>query len=270
MANDARFQIGELNFARAGFAAKKEKEAFFQKALDNYRVVASKDLVIQAQKARIEQIRVAGIAAGRAGDLNTFKRSQRLVEKEREKLAQLESRADQTFTAKLKSGQIFFQMGKSDESRVVLNFIKGFAGDDVDAKKQIPYFQTLSYATQNIDKKGKVEALAAKTEEAYKAFKAEFPKDKIGENLAILVGSGFVESNPDKAISYFKESLEDYPDGRFKVEALTQQAAALTALKRFDEAMNLYKETLASSSNKEISSAARVWHGGHLSPDRED
>ncbi|RYD74251.1 MAG: tetratricopeptide repeat protein, partial [Verrucomicrobiaceae bacterium] len=114
----------------------------------------------------------------------------------------------------------------------------------------------LSYATQNIDKKGEVDELAKKTEDAYNEFMAAFPKDKIGENLAILVGSGFVESDPDKAISYFKQSLEDYPDGRFKVEALTQQAAALTKLKRYDEAMDLYKKTLASSTNKEISAAA--------------
>jgi hypothetical protein len=116
-------------------------------------------------------------AAGRAGDLNTFKRSQRLIEKERDKLAQLENRADQTFTAKLKAAQIFFQMGKPDETRVVLNFIKDFAGDDAEAKKQIAYFQALSLATQNIDAKGANSDLAAKAEENYKEFKSAYSKD---------------------------------------------------------------------------------------------
>ncbi|MHA3771383.1 tetratricopeptide repeat protein [Verrucomicrobiota bacterium sgz303538] len=259
--NDARFQIAELNFARAGFAQKKEKEALYQKALDNYRAVAPKEIVLQAQKMRIEQIRQAGINFGKSGDVANFKRYQRFVEKEREKLVQFESRPDQTFTAKLKSAQIFFQQGKPDESRTLLNFIKDFAGDDAEAKKQIAYFTTLSYATQNIDTKGHNEKLAGKTEETYKAFRGAYNKDKIGENLAILVGSGFIESAPDKAISYFKESLEDYPDGRFKVEALTQQAAALTKLQRFDEAMDLYKKTLASSNNKEISAAAEFGIG---------
>jgi TolA-binding protein len=260
LANDARFQIGELAFVRGGFAGAAEKKALFQKALDNYRVVVPKDLVIQAQKARIEQIKQAGIAMGRQGDVNGFKRSQRLIEKERDKLAQFETRGDQTFTAKLRMGQIFFQLGKGDEARTVFNTIKNHA-EEADAKKQIAYFTALAYAVQNVDLNGKNPKLAAKAEEAYKAFKAEHKNEKIGENLAIVLGSGFIETEPDKAINYFKESLADYPEGRFRQEALTQQAAALTKLQRYDEALDLYRKTLASSNSKELSASAEFGIG---------
>jgi TolA-binding protein len=256
VANDARFQIGELSFQRAGYVAKEEKQRLLQKALDNYRVVVTKDLVVGAQKQRIEQIRQAELNALRAQDLNLRARLIRLGMKERDKLVTFENRPDQTFTAKLKSAQIFFQMGRLDECRTVLNFLKNLGGDDAEAKKQISYFIALSYAAQNIDTKGAIPELAKKTEDSYKAFKEAYDKDKIGENLAVLVGAGFIETDPEKAITYLKESLADYPEGRFAVEALTQQAAALTKLQRYEEAMGLYKQTISKNSSKEISAAA--------------
>src|SRR5947209_1972410 len=53
LANDSRFQIGELRFAHAS-ATKDEaaRKELFKSAMDVYRVVGGKDLVILAQKAR--------------------------------------------------------------------------------------------------------------------------------------------------------------------------------------------------------------------------
>lgn len=257
LTNDARFQIGELNFARAGFATKdpERRKSLLNRALESYRLVASRDLVLQAQKARIEQFKQLTVQAMRARDFAANKRYQRQTEKETEKLALLESREDQTLTAKLKSGEIFFQLGRADESRVVLNFIEKFI-EKPEIKTQVAYYRVMSYAIQNIDAHGQNAQVATKLEETYQAFITAHPKSKIGENLAILVGSGFVESEPEKAIKYFKESLEDYPEGRFRIEALTQQAAALAKLQRYDEALALYTETLAKNPGKDIAAAA--------------
>src|SRR5262249_49424370 len=78
----------------------------------------------------------------------------------------------------------------------------------------------------------------------------------IGENLAAVLGAGFVETEPDKAIKYFKESGEDYPQGSVKIFALAQQASALVRLKRYDEALKTYKDTLAAKPDKEIAAVA--------------
>ena len=193
-----------------------------------------------------------------------FKRLQRVVEKEQEKLTTFQDRADQTLLAKLKMGQVFFQLGRYDEARVVLDFVKPFAADD-DQKKQIAYFTAVSLAVQEFDPKRALNADAAKAAnekigekavEAYNQFKAAYPKDEIAENLALLVGARFVDTDPEKAINYFKESVTDYPKGRFKMQALAQQASALVNLKRYDEALEIFKTTLAQSTDKEISAAA--------------
>ncbi|MGV3533081.1 MAG: tetratricopeptide repeat protein, partial [Chthoniobacteraceae bacterium] len=240
----------------AGFTKdEKRRKHLLNRALEHYRLVASKDLVTQAQKARVEQFKQLTVQAMRNRDFATNKRYQRLTEKETEKLAALEGREDQTLTAKLKSGEIFFQLGKADESRVIFNFLEKFI-EKPETKVQVAYTRVMSYALQNIDDKGKNADLVKLLEEGYEKFIAAHPKHKIAENLAILVGSGFVESDPEKAIKYFKESREQYPEGRFRIEALTQEAAALAKLGRYDEALALYKQTLETNPTKEVAAAA--------------
>ena len=230
----------------------------------NYRSVASKELVLQAQQLRIEKFKAMRVDAGKRQDLEQFKRLQRVVEKEQEKLITFQDRADETLLAKLKMGQVFFQLGRYDEARVVLDFVKPFAADD-DQKKQIAYYTALSLAVQEFDPKralnaeaakGANEKIGAKAVEAYSQFKAAYPKDEIAENLALLVGARFVDTDPEKAINYFKESVADYPKGRFRMQALAQEASALVNLKHFDEALEIFKTTLAQSTDKEVSAAA--------------
>ena len=54
----------------------------------------------------------------------TCRRYKRLVDKETEKLAQVEGRGDQTQTAKFKTGLIFFTQGKMDETRVLYTHLE--------------------------------------------------------------------------------------------------------------------------------------------------
>jgi len=107
--NDAQFQIGELLLARAEFMTSPEEKAqradAFAKAIDALRNVASKDAVLAAQKARIAQFADLRTKYGTAGDKVNFAKYKRLVDKETEKLAQIEGTPDQTLTAKLKTGR---------------------------------------------------------------------------------------------------------------------------------------------------------------------
>ncbi len=264
LVNDARLQIGELSFAHAAFLKDAaQRKAMLTKALDYYRLVAPKEAVIQAQTLRIKRFEDEQIAIGKRADTVGYKRMQRVIEKEREKLATFQERPDQTVLAKFKSGQAFFQLGRYDEARVIFEFVKPFI-TDADQVKQLALNVALSYAVEDFDPKvspaaaakaanDKLSDLAVK---AYTDFRSAYSHDPIGDNLALLVGARFIEEDPEKAIGYFKESLDDYPNGRFKIQALTQQAAALTRLQKYDEALNLFKKTQAESPSKEISAAA--------------
>ena len=262
LANDARFQIAELNYARASFlsgegeAIEAERAATLGKALESYRYVQPKEVVLQAQKGRINYFKNLALETKRKSDFTGGKRLDRVVEKELEKLAGFESRGDQTLAAKVKMGQIFFQLAKYDESRVVLNFTKPFI-EDAEQKKQVAYYTALSYGVQKVNNETAEEALSAKAIEAYEAFKGAYAKDPIGDNLALIVGARFVESDPTKAIKYFQESLADFPKGRFTVQALVQQAAALSKLKRYDEAIAIFKKTLDANPEKDVAAAAQ-------------
>ena len=169
--NDAQFQLGEMLNARASFTdvkKKDERDGLFKKALESYRGVFTKEQVIAAQKQRIESISQRRIDTGKKGDQQGYKRLQRLQEKEQEKLLTFEQRGDQIVTARIKSGQIFFQMNKLDEARVLLNFAEQFAEDPED-KKTTLYFITMTYALQS---------RMDKAVERYTAFQAAYRHDR--------------------------------------------------------------------------------------------
>ena len=253
--NDAQFQLGEMLSARASFTPadkKEQKEAIFQKALEAYRGVLSKEQVVAAQKARVENVSLRRIEAGKKQDLPLFKRLQRVQEKEMEKLAGFEQRGDETTTAKLKSGQIFFQLNKLDEARVLLGYIEPLAENE-DTKKEVSYYLTMSYALQGV---------MEKAEERYKAFQATYKADPIAQNLQLVMAAGFLsgkdpaKQRPDKAIEYCKEGLAIYPKGRFTSDLLNVQASALIGLKRYDEAQEMLKKFVASKPPKELAADA--------------
>lgn len=253
--NDAQFQLGEMLSARASFTEadkQEQREASFKKALEAYRGVLTKEQVVAAQKARVENVNQRRIEAGKKQDLQLFKRLQRVQEKEMEKLAGFEGRGDETITAKLKSGQIFFQLSKLDEARVLLSFIEPLA-ENPEVKKEVSYYVTMSYALQG---------LMEKAEERYKTFQAAYKGDPIAQNLQLVMAAGYLsakdpkQQKPDKAIEYCKEGLEIYPKGRFASDLLNVQASALIGLKRYDEAQELLKKFVASNPPKELAADA--------------
>ena len=95
---------------RAGFMKDKTKqEATFAKALEAFHEVQTKDYVIQAQKERIAQFTDLRNKAAATKDLVGIQRYKRVLDKEQEKLAQIQGRQDQTVTAKFKCGIIYFE-----------------------------------------------------------------------------------------------------------------------------------------------------------------
>jgi len=256
MVNDAQFQLGEMLSAQASFlSAEKEKElrdATFKKALDAYRGVLAKEQVLAAQKQRIEAIKQRRIELLKAGNFPMVKRAERIQGKEQEKLALFEGRGDDTVTAKLKTGQIFFQLGRFDESRVLLSYLEPLA-EVPEVKKEIAYYLTMTYALQG---------LMEPAEARYNDFQTAYKGDKIAENLQLVMAAGYLtakdpaKQNPEKAIAYCKQGLEIYPKGRFASDLLNVQASALIGLKRYDEAQELLKKFVASNPPKELAADA--------------
>ena len=248
LANDAQFQLAELLFARSNFATGAVQKQLARRALEAYRAVLPKDAVIKAQQDRLAQVQQIIQQAGANRDVNAVRRVQRLLQREQEKMVSLEQRPDQTFAAKIKSGQVFVTLGDYDAARVLFRFLEPFT-DDAEQKKQLLYFITVTYAAQHI---------ADKAVEHYDKFMAAYKGDSLGENLPLLLGSVFLDpknNDPEKALKYFAQEDELYPKSRYAAEAVMEQALALIPLEKYDEALGVLKKFLASNPTKQQAAA---------------
>ena len=256
LANDSRFQIGELRFSRAG-STKDEarRKELFKSAMDVYRVVGPKDLIIQAQKARIDRVKGIRPAAIASRDPAQIRRVNRLFEKEQEKLANIESRPDQTIAARIKMGEVYFQLGKMDETRVMLNYMKGLTEDE-DQKKQIAYYIAISLAQQNSETHANIKALADRAEAAYEEFKKAYGVDPIAENLALILGAGFTDKDPAKASKYLEEQTKNFPNSKLVATGDQLRAAVMINQGQFEEAYKIFKELLAKNPPTPAAAAA--------------
>jgi TolA-binding protein len=256
LANESRFQIGELLYSHAGFVKDKEaQKALFVRAMETYRVVAGKEPMVAAQKARIDRYRQARIPAMQQRDAVQLKRIGRAIEREQEKLANIEGRPDPTLVAKVKVAQVYFQLDRLDECRVVLSYVKPLI-DDEEQKKAIAYYYALSLARQNADTKASVAAMAERTEAVYAEFTGTYGTDPIGENLPLMVGAAFTDSTPEKAIKYFEDLRKNFPTSKLLPTADSLLGVSLMHQDKFDEAVKIFKETLGRNPTKELAAAA--------------
>lgn len=254
LANRARFQLGGVLAGRAALAKRQSPEqiALQKSALDAYRAVAPKEVVVQLQEARIKHFEQLRVQAGQKGDLANFKRYTRLLEKEREKSEIIKSEADQSIAAKISGAKIFVALGKFDEARVLLRFAEGFVTGDSEEekeqKKQILYLTTVTYAAQHV---------VDKAVEGYTAWQAAFAKDPMGENLGLLIGGAFLDPDPkkrdaEKAIKYFDEQIANFPESAFSAEAAMQKSAAYIAQENFEKALEVLQQFISTSKNPEL------------------
>ena len=255
LANDAQFQVGELLLARGGYIAEKDRQvAVMNRALDAYRSVQTKEYVIAAQEQRVAYF--IKLRVDSAANQPLFKSLKRVIEKEQEKLAQFKERGDDTVTAKIKCGQIFSQLGKNDETRLLMSFIEQMGlATEPEQKKLVLYYITRSYAAQN---------LAAKAEEKYNAFQAAYKGDPLAQDLPLLMGAMYLSEdpklkNPDKATKYFAEAAQLYPNTKAAATAVLMQAQAMIQLKNFDEALKVLNDTLAKNPAKDLAVDAEFY-----------
>ena len=93
-----------------------------------------------------------------------------------------------------------------------------------------------------------------KAVQAYNDFQSTYKGDALGENLPLTMGSMFLDpkiNQADKAIDYLEQEYKLYPKSPLVNDALGQEAGALIALQRFDDALSKYQKFLATNPPKE-------------------
>lgn len=249
LANDAQFQAGEVLFNRGNAEQGEARNKDLANAISVYREVLPKELMVQAQQARVDSLLPRLRQAVLARDLQGVANMQRLQDRENAKLQALKDAPDQTLNAQLRIAACYFLLQRYDEARVLLHYLQGFA-EDAGQKKQIDYYLVLTYASQGITDK----AVAA-----YNEFQSRYKGDPLGENLPVAMGAAFLTGpnpQPDKAIYYLDQETKLYPRSPLVNEALGQEANALIGLKRYSEALNTYNKFLKTSPPPDQAAAA--------------
>jgi TolA-binding protein len=238
LSNSAQFQIGEVLFNRGNAEKDPARGRDLANAMAAYRAVQPPAALVPAQEARVAFVLQRVRQAAASNDASALERVQRVQDRENAKLQALKHAPDQTLNAQLRIASILFFLQKYDEARVLLHYLQPFATDP-DQKKQIQYYLTLTYISQGI---------LDKAEKAYNDFFSTYHSDPLGENLPLVMGSAFISgSNPQpaKAATYLSQEREYYPGSPLVNDALDQQAAALSAQHRYDEAISTYKQFLS-------------------------
>ena len=257
LVNSAQFQLGEILLNEAAFAPDDRKAALLEEARSAFRGVLPKDTIVALQQKKIDGIPALRRAALAARNTAEMKRLDRLAERDRRKLAELQSRPDQTVTALQKIGESYFQAGKYDESRIVLAHIEPLLTDDEDKKRNL-YFLAMTYAVQNA---------ADPAVSRYDAFQRAHKGDPIAANLPVALGNLFLTHpdpnvrNPERAAQYFKEAAEIYPKSPFLGLSVVNEATARAQQGDFDGALKTYQDFLATNPPAEVGAVAQLGIG---------
>jgi TolA-binding protein len=257
LVNSAQFQLGEILLNEAAFAPEDRKAALLEEARTAFRGVLPKDTIVALQQKKIDGIPALRRAALTARNTAEMKRLDRLAERDRRKLAELQARPDQTVTALQKISESYFQAGQYDESRVVLAHIEPLLADEEDKKRNL-YFLAMTYALQNA---------ADPAVARYDAFQRAHKGDPIAANLPVAVGNLFLTHpdpnvrNPEKAAQYFKEAAEIYPKSPFLGLSVVNEATARAQQGDFDGALKTYQDFLATNPPPEVGGVAQLGIG---------
>ena len=257
LVNAAQFQLGEILLSEAAFAPDDRKAALLGQARNAFRGVLPKETVVALQKEKINRIPSLRRAALAARNTAELKRIDRQAERDRRKLAELQSRPDQTLTALQKIGESYFQAGQYDESRVVLAHIEPLLTEDEDKKRNL-YFLAMTYAVQNATDPAVTR---------YDAFQRAYQGDPIAANLPIALGNLFLAHpdpaarNPEKAALYFREAAELYPQSPLLGLSVVNEATARAQQGDFDGALKTYRDFLATNPPPEVGAVAQLGIG---------
>ncbi len=241
--NEANFQLGEILFNQASFAPEAAKADLYKQAMEAYRAVKPKEDVLRLQREKVQGFPARRKAALLAKNQTLLKQLDKESDREQRKLAELEGKPDQTATALLKMGEIFFQQQNLNEARVVLDHVSPFLTSPEDQKRLL-YFTTMTYALQNA---------ADRAARKYNEFQSKYKGDPLADNLPVAMGNMYLGlNNAADAVTFFDESLAIYPNGRFAGLSVVSKAAAETKLDKAEKALATFQSFLAKNPPPEI------------------
>ncbi|MBU3666513.1 MAG: tetratricopeptide repeat protein, partial [Chthoniobacterales bacterium] len=248
LVNDAHFQLGEILFMSAAFSPEDQRAAIYEEAAQAYMSLIPKAEVVAMQQEKIKGFAAKKADALRARNMTLKAQLDRDNERELKKLAEISAKPDQTAAALLKLGEIFFNAGKHNESRVVISHVTPFLSTD-DEKMRAGYFKALGYTVQGA---------AEPATKAYDAFQSSFKGKPIAENLPFAMGAMFLgRGDNETAIRYFEESLQIYPQGRLAGLTVAQKAQAQVGLRQYEDALKTFEASLANNPSPEVGVVAQ-------------
>ena len=118
LTNNSFMQLGDVYTIRASLAGKDEEaqKKFNQQALDQYRGMQPKEVVVAVQERRIAYYLQLAEQSRQGQRIDEWRLYNRVAEKEREKLATIREQPDQSLEAKLKA--IGRSKGATEHARV--------------------------------------------------------------------------------------------------------------------------------------------------------
>jgi len=251
--NDAWFQIGEILFTRAAFSPEADRPPIYQQALEAYQAILPQEQIIRLQQDKIKAFRSLKAAALSSKNKELKSQLDKDNERELKKLEEIKSKPDQTATAMLKMGEIFFNAKKYNESRVVITHVTPFLSSD-DEKMRSLYYKTMGYVIQNA---------VDKAVQGYQDFTATYKNNPIADTLPFAMGNMYLgQGNPTEAIKYFDESISQYPKGRVISHSVVSKAQAQVALKNYAEALKTFQSYLANNPAPEVAVIAQYGLAG--------
>src|SRR5207302_1862235 len=114
----------------------------YANAMAAYHAVEPREAMVKVQEARVSAAAQRLRTPEAIRDAALGRRLQRQLDRERGKLAAIQTKPDQTVAARIKIGTIFFLRQKYDEARVLLRQVQQFAQDD-EQRKTILYYITM-------------------------------------------------------------------------------------------------------------------------------
>ena len=248
LVNDANFQLGEILFMRAAFSPEADRKGIYEQAAGAYMAVLPKEDIVAMQEVKVKSYGPQKIAALRAKNLPLKNKLDKENERELKKLAEISAKPDQTAQALLKLGEIFFNAGKYNESRVVITHVEPFLTSD-DEKMRALYYTTMGYVVQN--------AMDSALQ-GYEKFQGAYKGKLIGENLPFLIGNMILAKGDNAgSIPYFEESIQTYPAGRLSGLSVAQKAQAQLGLKQYDEALKTFQDSLQKNPSPDVGVVAQ-------------
>jgi TolA-binding protein len=260
LVNAAQFQLGEILLNEAAYAPEDRKAALLDEARKAFRGVLPKEGIVKLQQEKIDRLPAQKRTALAANDRAEMQRLDREGERDRRKLAELQTRPDQTVAAVQKAGEAYFQQGKYDEARTILAHAGPLLTDTGDKKRNL-YHIAMAYALQNAT--GKADAKYVEFQSAHKG-------DPIAANLPVAMGNMYLTHpdpavrNPEKAAQYFKEAAEIYPKSPLLGLSVVNEATARAQQGDVEGALKTYRDFLATNPPAEVAAVAQIGIGNVL------